>query len=62
MGLYSYVYFLDNVEREKLYQRWSGSRTKIKIFFCLFLWSWNRVFLGEEVHSILDFLECMASR
>ena len=30
---------------------------RLKYSFVYNLWSWNRVFLGEEVHSILDFFE-----
>ena len=35
---------------------------RLKYSFVYNLWSLNRVFLGEEVHSILDFLEWMAFR
>ena len=35
---------------------------RLKYYFVYNLWSWNRVFLCEEVHSILDFLEWRASR
>ena len=34
---------------------------RLKFSFVYNLWSWNRVFVGEEVRSLIGFLEWMAS-
>ena len=63
MEFYSFVYILDSMEREDRIAFKDGmvAVQRFKYSFIYNLWSWNRVFLGEEVHS-LDFLEWMVSR
>ena len=63
MEFYSFVYCLDRMEREDHIAFKDGmvAVQRLKYSFVYNLWSWNRVFLGEEVHS-LDFLEWMVSR
>ena len=62
LELHPVVYFLDGMEGKKRLTFREGSLAiqKLKNSFVYNLWSWARVYMGEESSSLLGFLEWLA--
>ena len=57
------VYFLDGMEgmNRLAFREGSLAIQKLKNSFVCNLWSWDRVYIGEESSSLLGFLEWLAA-
>ena len=64
MEIHSVIYFLDGLEGEEQISFQGGEELaiqKVKNSFVCNVWGWAKLYSGAEPHSLIGFLEWLAS-